>query len=160
MKNQTCCFTGHRHLAQEKLPQIEKALKALIIIRMSQGVTNFVCGGALGFDILAAEMVLSIKVKIPEIGLIMALPCRNQDKGWSFADKRRYKNVLKKADEVIYLSEKYYDGCMLDRNRYMIDNSACCIAYLTQNRGGTLFTVNYAKRNNVEVFNIADYEDV
>lgn len=31
-----------------------------------------------------------------------------------------------------------------------------CISYLTENKGGTFYTVNYAKSKGVEVINIAE----
>lgn len=155
MKNQVCCFTGHRHLPRAKIEQTQKLLEHEIRSLINQGVINFLNGGALGFDMLAAETVLHIKCQFPQIKLVMVLPCKNQDEKWRPVDKRRYHNILFQSDEVICLSDKYYDGCMVDRNRYMVDNSAYCIAYLTQNRSGTLYTVNYAKRNGKTIVNIA-----
>jgi len=45
---------------------------------------------------------------------------------------------------------------MQKRNRNLVDNSGVCIAYLTENRGGTFYTVNYAAKLNREIINIAD----
>lgn len=45
---------------------------------------------------------------------------------------------------------------MFRRNRYLVDNSSICIAYLTKNKGGTAYTVDYAKKLGVTVINIAD----
>lgn len=75
----------------------------------------------------------------------MALPCKEQDKNWKKKDKIIYRNILQKADKIIYVSEKYSNKCMLKRNRYMIDNSSYCICYLRYTKGGTVYTVNYAK---------------
>ena len=51
---------------------------------------------------------------------------------------------------------KYTRGCMHKRNRHLVDNSSACISYLTENKGGTFYTVNYAKSKGVEVINIAE----
>lgn len=47
-------------------------------------------------------------------------------------------------------------GCMHRRNRHLVDNSGVCVCYLTRNSGGTAYTVNYAKKQGVNVFNIAE----
>ena len=44
---------------------------------------------------------------------------------------------------------------MHKRNRYLVDNSRYCIAYLNQNTGGTYYTVNYAIDNHVQVINLS-----
>ena len=36
--------------------------------------------GALGFDTIAAQAVLSVKETYPEVKLILVLPCENQTK--------------------------------------------------------------------------------
>jgi hypothetical protein len=45
---------------------------------------------------------------------------------------------------------------MHERNRRLVDGSQVCIAYLTESRGGTAFTYNYALTKNLEVINIAE----
>ena len=155
--NITCCFTGHRFIERAKIPKIQKILDDEIIHLINHGATEFISGGALGFDMIAAESILKLRRDFPQIRLIMVLPCENQDKYWRVHDRTRYKIILDSADENIYLREEYYDGCMLDRNRYMIENSNVCISYLTQKRGGTLFTVNYAKKKKIEIINISDF---
>jgi len=54
-KNQTCCFTGHRRLAAAHLPETQKRLAQEVDALTAQGVTNFMAGGALGFDQIAAS---------------------------------------------------------------------------------------------------------
>lgn len=43
---------------------------------------------------------------------------------------------------------------MLDRNRYMVDNSSTLIHYLRSNRGGTSYTVSYAQKQNIQLIGI------
>ena len=59
MKQQTCCFTGHRVIAPEHVPVLEKQLRAQILQLFDDGYRVFACGGALGFDTMAAQAVLS-----------------------------------------------------------------------------------------------------
>ena len=69
---------------------------------------------------------------------------------------KRYDDIKQKADKVVYTSQEYTRGCMHKRNRHLVDNSSACISYLTENKGGTFYTVNYAKSKGVEVINIAE----
>ena len=43
------------------------------------GITNFYCGMALGFDMLAAEEVISLKVELPNLKLIAVIPYDGQN---------------------------------------------------------------------------------
>lgn len=152
MIEKSCCFTGHRRLPPEHLQSITKQLNSYITELIDSGVRRFIAGGALGFDTLAANEVLKLKsTYCPEIRLVLALPCRNQDRYWTPLDKVEYARILECADEVIYVSEKYTPYCMHARNRYMVDNAAHCIAYLNQASGGTAYTVNYARQSGREV---------
>ena len=66
-----------------------------------------------------------------------------------------YDNILSRADEVIYVSDSYYPGCMQKRNRALVDASAACICYLTSEHGGTKQTVDYAFACGIPVVNVA-----
>jgi len=74
MNNHSCCFTGHRDIPTEARASIQKRLEAEVINLILQGVTDFYAGGALGFDTMAAIMVLSLKEDFPQIRLCLALP--------------------------------------------------------------------------------------
>ena len=76
MRNQTCCFTGHRNIPVELRSPISEILKTTIISCIEQGYLYFGAGGALGFDTLVAQTVLDLKCLYPSIKLILVLPCR------------------------------------------------------------------------------------
>jgi len=156
LKENTACFTGHRKIPPEQLDMIAQRLKNVIIELIKSGYIRFSAGGALGFDTLAANTVLSLKKDYPEINLILVLPCLSQSDRWDSADKETYELIKERADEVIYTSREYIRGCMHIRNRYLVDNSSACICYLTEKSGGTAYTVNYAKKKNLPVINIAE----
>lgn len=110
----------------------------------------------MSFDTIAAFAVLKLKERYPDIRLILVLPCFSQTRGWSQEDIEIYDDIKQKADKVVYTSQEYTRGCMHKRNRHLVDNSSACISYLTENKGGTFYTVNYAKSKGVEVINIAE----
>ncbi len=151
-----CCFTGHRQLPVEQVGDIRTRLMETIEALVKEGVSEFRAGGALGFDTLAALAVLEAKERHPHISLVLMLPCRDQDKGWSAPDKLRYREIIERADEVKVLAEHYYRGCMFVRNRALVDGSDYCIAFLRENAGGTKMTVSYAEKQNLKIINLGE----
>ena len=156
MKEKTVCFTGHRTIPMLKKWKIEKKLKETLEDLIDNGYCYFGAGGALGFDTIAAQTVLGLKKKHPEIKLILVLPCKNQTRGWEEKDVSVYESIMEQADKVVYTQEHYDRGCMFKRNRHLVDNSSVCVAYLTEEKGGTAYTVNYANQKGVKVINIAE----
>ena len=139
----TCAFTGHRTLADGFSPRkLKKEIKKLIL----QGVDTFYNGMAMGFDLIAAEKTLELKKRYPHIKLILCIPCYNQEKNFSQKDKERYANIYKKADDKTYISDRYYKGCMLARNRYMADRADVLIAHCVKEEGGAAYTVKYFRK--------------
>lgn len=151
MREQTCCFTGHRDISTEVKPYIAKQLERILRNLIGEGIRYFGSGGARGFDLMAADAVLQLKKEFPHIRMIMVLPCLDQTRGWRGEDLRHYERVLSQADKVVYVQEKYTPGCMQKRNCHLVDNSSVCVAYCTRNTGGTAYTVKYANKNQVYV---------
>jgi uncharacterized phage-like protein YoqJ len=155
-KKSVCCFTGHRRFSTDEMEYIKKRLNDELDRLIELGVTNFISGGAFGFDQIAAIMVIAKRKRNADIRLILALPCRNHDKSWTSEERRIYGNLLSKADEVCYISEEYSEDCMKKRNFHMIDSSAYCICALLRNGSGTGQTVRYARQKGVDVINVAN----
>ena len=161
----TCCCTGHRPqgfpfrygVDRKKHNTYLKMLKEKIELAINEyGITNFISGMALGTDLDFAETVLKLRNIYP-ITLECAIPCPNQTLKWNSTDKIRYKSILKRADEINVISERYTPECMLKRNRYMVDKSEIVIAVFNGiEKGGTWYTVNYAKNQNkvIELMNL------
>lgn len=156
MRKQTVCFTGHRKIPPERLSVVARRLRETIIKLIEDGYLYFGAGGALGFDTLAAQTVLELKSIYPQIKLILVLPCLSQTKGWSARDIEIYEDIKQKADKVVYTSQEYTKGCMHKRNRHLVDNSNTCICYLTEKSGGTAYTVDYARNNNLTIINLGE----
>ena len=136
-KSQTCCFTGHRNIAPYTPDTVFEQTRSIVTLIVSKGFKYFGTGGALGFDTLAAQIVIELNKKYPQIKLIMVLHCKNQDKYWKENDVKIYNDIKSKADKIVYTSETYSKDCMLKRNRHLVDNSNYCICYLHQSTGGT-----------------------
>ncbi len=151
MRAQTCCFTGHRDIAQDEKQEIKRQLERILRSLIGKGIRYFGSGGARGFDLMAADVVLQLKKEFPHIRLIMVLPCRDQTRGWKGEDIRHYERILTQADKVVYLQEKYSPGCMQKRNRHLVNHSSVCVAYCTRNTGGTAYTLRYACKKGVRI---------
>ena len=152
-REHTVCFTGHRIINRQDAALLR--LDELLEILYAHGFRDFLCGGALGFDLFAAERVVALREKHPEVKLIFCLPCADQSSKWKKADCSHYERLLYLSDETRVLSPRYYDGCMQSRNAYMVDRSYLCVAYMARLQGGTLATVRYAVSQDVPVVNIA-----
>ncbi len=140
-KVQSCAFTGHRNVPENfDLQFFNKVVESFI----KEGITVFYSGMATGFDLIAAEQVIELRKKYGHVKLVACVPCLGQQKYYSESEKRKYEKILPLCDEVKILSDHYYNGCMLVRDRYMVDNCGTVIALLEKNDGGTAYTVRYA----------------
>ncbi len=142
-KDKICAFTGHRYLGADfSLLKLKKAVKNAL----KKGYRIFLNGMAMGFDLTAAEVVLSYLDEYPDIRLIACIPCLEQDKYYTQEDKTRYHNLLLSAEKRL-ISTHYHKRCMLTRNDYMVERADMLIAYCKKPTGGTAYTVNqFSKR--------------
>ncbi|MCL1884605.1 MAG: DUF1273 domain-containing protein [Defluviitaleaceae bacterium] len=154
VKEKTCCFSGHRRLSHKKIEKIVKRLNEEVDRLISQGVTNFISSGGVGFDHITASLIVTKKQQGADIRLIFALPCRNQDEKWTDRQKQLYHSLLHEADAIHYVSEEYTPDCMKERNYYMVDNSAYCICALLRDISGTGQTVRYAEKQGLQIINV------
>ncbi len=153
-KSTTCCFTGHRYIPDFRREHVKMALQNAIAEHISSGILTFISGGALGFDTLAAQCVLEARAQNPRISLVMILPCRDQSVKWRAADRLLYDEILKVADDIYVLNERYVTGCMHQRNKVMVQQSGHCITYFDGKPGGTAYTVNLAREQGLKIQNI------
>lgn len=151
------CFTGLRSQSLEwkfneecdMCVEYKNKLKETIECLISYGFYNFISGMALGVDMYATEIVLTLRKKYKNIKLTCYVPCLNQDVKWAGEYKKKYKEFLQKADNVVYVSEKnYFQGCYQIRNKKMVDNADLVVAGFSKNNQGkgTKSTVDYARK--------------
>lgn len=155
MRECTACFTGHRQIPFGRTILLRRRLDKVIADLIQQGIIYYGAGGALGFDTLAAQAVLSARGKHPQVKLILVLPCPTQADCWPERDKEKYEEIKIRADKVVYISDHYTKSCMFQRNRHLVDYSSICITYLTKGTGGTAYTVEYARSKGIDVINLA-----
>ena len=154
-----CAFTGHRAWklpwgSDEEDPRCQ-AVKTILAQRLEQafsmGCRTFLCGMALGCDLYFAQAVLDLREKYPDLILESAIPCPTQSQGWSAADRARYEAILDQCDLETVVQQHYDRGCMMRRNRYMVDHAQRIIAGYDGSPGGTGSTVRYARSRGLTV---------
>ncbi len=154
MNIKTCSFTGHRpnrlsfgyDEEHSDCYKLKLRLRIEILKLINRGVTRFLSGMALGTDIFSAEIVLDLKNQGYKIELICVISYEGQADRWNSQDRKRYKKILSKANEVIYISKEYTYYCMYERNNYLVDNGSIVLAiYDGKPNGGTAYTISYAK---------------
>ena len=151
---EACFFTGHRLIPNEEKEELKASLKKAIVAMIENGVTVFICGGALGFDTLAAQTVLDLK-KNYDIRLCMYLPCDTQHIDWECSDVFEYTRINSLADEVFYVSRgEKTPGVMKKRNKAMVEAADYGICYMKDRKSGTGQTVNMAEEKGISIINL------
>ena len=155
----SCSFTGHR---PEKLPwgdnehdprclALKDSLREMVEKAYADGYRHFICGMARGCDTYFGEEVLRLRRRVQDITLEAAIPYEGQADHWPPADRLRRQRLLNQCDLETVVQHHYTKGCMLRRNRYMVDRSSLLIAvYDGTPKGGTMNTLAYALRQGVE----------
>lgn len=121
------------------------ALKTEMHRLINSGVMYFQTGMAQGIDLMCGEIVLELK-EVFDIHLFCVIPCENQCYGWNEEDIVLYNRLLRESTDIIYTSKEYSKGCMMKRNRYLVDNAEYILAVYDGQQGGTMATINYAKK--------------
>ena len=153
-KSITCCFTGHRNVSQN--PLLYASTRMEIEKAYSLGYRIFCAGGALGFDTVAALNVLALRENgYSDIKLHLVLPYPDQHAKWNRYDQHTFEEILKRANSVEYVSDTYTKWCMHTRNRRLVELSSYCICFMDDEKSGTGYTVNYARKNGLRIVNLA-----
>ncbi len=158
-RTKTCCFTGHR---PEKLPwrrnesdprclALKERLDRALDAAYDQGMRHFLCGMALGADFYFCDAVLALRARRPGVTLEAVIPCEEQASRWQEADRERYFSLVEQCDYETMVQRHYDRGCMLRRNRHMVDRSAMLIAVYDGMLGGTMYTLTYAMKHQLDV---------
>ena len=158
-----CAFTGHR---AQKLPwgfdeldprclDLKQRIYDTAEAVYTAGFDSFLCGMAEGCDLYFCEAVLSLRSEHPEICIEAAIPFAGQADRWPAKERDRYARLLSQCDAVTVLQEAYSPGCMMKRNRYMVDHTELIIACYDGQTGGTLNTLRYALERGVRIVHLS-----
>ena len=159
MGTNACCFTGHRNIRKEDEDLIRRKIREQVLLLLDQGISTFMVGGAVGFDMLAAEVLLDLREQEGRtLRLVSVLPFLEWRAGWRSEEMDREDRILERSDEISFMDGKIIRRTYLDRDRKMVDHSSVCIAYCTRRNGGTAYTVRYALKKGISVINLAEWD--
>lgn len=139
----TITFCGHGKLNynENDKNKLYNVVEKLILC----GADEFLLGGYGNFDIISAEVVKSLKIKYKNINSVLVIPYIGRDFNHSLYDCSEYppiENVPKRL-------------AIIKRNEWMIDKSDVLVAYVINHFGGAVKTLEYAKRKNKKIINLA-----
>ncbi len=165
----TACFTGRRAKTLcgydgEKYTSFHNQLVEYLETLYTEGIREFISGGAQGFDQLAFWAVNELKQRHNDIKNTVYIPFRGQESRWAahgMFSREDYNLMLTKADEIKYLKEintsdyNQVVKALYDRNHSMVNNSELCIALYPSDdwrtsKGGTAECIRYARNKNIE----------
>jgi uncharacterized phage-like protein YoqJ len=149
-----CAFSGHRKIEQSLVPSVTEHLARAIRYAYDEGCRDFYCGGAVGFDTLAAREVIRFRMSHTDVRLVLYLPCINQDEKWSYRQSDAYEHILSSADEIKYISEEYTKSCMKERNQALADVADILIVYVGYSTSGSAQTARMGEKAGKRVFNL------
>ena len=160
-EEQTCCLTGHRVIPPgEERKILTRTRYILLKLIREKNVRYFGVGGAVGFDMLAAEYLLHLKAhKEQQIKVISVLPYPDwrETDDWTDELRLRENRILRACDKVVYVRPAYEKNVFLLRDRKLVDGSAYCVSYCNQPKTGTAYTVKYALNHGVKVYNASSF---
>ena len=159
-REHTCCFTGHR---PDKLPwgtdshdvrcmRLMEQLSLALDRAYEAGCRHFICGMARGSDLYFCQAALDLRERRPGVTVEGAIPCQSQPDRWPIRERELRNALLDRCDFETMVQHNYDRGCMMRRNRYMVDRSCRIIAvYDGIPSGGTAATLAYAMKNDLTV---------
>ncbi|MFI3323375.1 MAG: SLOG family protein [Rikenellaceae bacterium] len=159
----TVAFTGNRSLIPPSniySDDLEGVIRASLHDLLEQaycaGKRIFLSGGAVGFDLMAAEEVVALRLQYHDVQLVLVTPFDGQDAKYPERDKELYASLLSEADRVVRIAESYSLGAYHQRNEYLVENCGELIAYSSGKGRGTVSTMRRAVKRGVQVTNIYD----
>lgn len=158
----SCAFTGHR---PKGLPWGDReddprclALRQELAARLEgiyqAGYRHYICGMAHGCDMFFAQAVLALRDIHSDVSLEAAIPCQGQSRSWPRPQRELYEDILSRCDKSTLIQQDYSPGCMMRRNRYMVDNASLLLACFSGQPGGTMNTILYAQRQGLSLITI------
>ena len=143
-KETTATFIGHKECYGVQACDIREEIIKLIEI----GITDFLNGGMGHFDWMCAKIVFDLKKDYPQIHNYLVIPYLT----FTILEEKYF-------DSIIYPDgfEKYhFKAAIPARNKYLVDNAAHAICYVTHGWGGAAQTFERAKKKGLHLVNLGE----
>ena len=140
-----CTFCGHAQTPDHVKSLLEKAIEELII---NGKVDPFYVGSQGQFDRMALSVLRELKEAYPQIQYTIVL-------AYIPGARTVYDDDMPTVyPEGLELVPKKF--AIVNRNRWMVEQSEYLIAYVQHSWGGAAQTLTYAKRRGIQISNLAD----
>lgn len=169
-KSKTVAFSGHRSFKMnagggslfDECGQYEPEATALRLRETVRGLavdgyTDFLCGMAEGFDLMAGEAVVEVRREFPSVRLTAVVPFPGQAVRFGGEAREIYDRVLAAADHTIVVCPEYSKDCFHRRNDLLVNLSSVLICYYNGSCGGTQYTVKRALQTGTKVINLVSF---
>lgn len=146
-EHKVCCCFGHRDVFED----ISEKLNTSVVMAIENGCDTFITGGDGEFDKLFASAVRRAKEKHPYITLELIKPYFSNN--WN--TQQEYFTSL--YDAIVVpdeLANIHFKRVITHRNRWMVDKSDIIIAYVRRWFGGAYTAVQYAQKQEKQIFYI------
>ncbi len=143
-----CFFIGHRQVSETIYERLCQTVEDVI----QAGVTEFIVGHYGSFDRLAAKAVKQLKAKYP-VRLVMLLP---------------YHPAVRPVELPDGFDGSYYPSGMekvpmklaiVQANHRAVDAVDCLIAYVVYSAGNSSKIMEYARRRQKNIYNLAQKKE-
>ena len=146
-----CCFAGHSDIWDSSLAEKIKNVAEDLIV--NHNVKEFWVGNYGNFDDSAASVIRELQKTYTDVKLDLVIPYLTKS-------INEYKELYyKKCDNILIADipentpKRFH---IRKANEYMVNNSDFLICYIQRSWGGAITTYKYAKRKNLQIFNIAE----
>ncbi len=166
-KSLSVCFSGYRPQkfdfplinGNQQFEQLKINLKHIIVDLIEKGYETFYIGMAEGFDIVAGEILIECENQLEKkLNIQCVLPYLDFFDTFNDDWAQRGSYLIDEINKVKIINMEYKQGIFYERNRFMVDNSDVLVCFFDGKKGGTKYTLDYAKKNNLEIINILDSE--
>lgn len=154
----TVAFFGHRYI--DNLFKVEELLEEQIrkLINEKEYV-DFLVGRNGDFDQCVSSTVLRVRknVRDDNSSLILVLPYPTAE----YLNNETYFHDYYSDVDISYAASKAHPKSAIQiRNREMVDRADLIICFVERNSGGAYKTIEYAKKQNKTVVNIAEVLEI
>lgn len=143
MTEKGCCITGHKDLPESTRDAVKQKLRQEIESCIADGYLNFITGFLPGPEQWAAEVICELMPEHPGLTLEAVIPYKNYLV--RLCRDRHTLELLQQCSVIRTLSRKFYRECIMNKNRFMVNNSDCMIAvYDGRDNDDTVFAMRHA----------------
>lgn len=144
----TVTVCGHSKIVFSDVAMIE--YKKVLTELIEEGADEFLLGGYGNFDNISASILYELKETYPHIRLVLVTAYIDRGKDSDIYDDVEYPPI-----ENVPLK-----FAILERNKWMVDNSDVVIAHIIIPAGGAAKTLEYAERKKKRIIHLEDKSEL